>query len=240
MNDDAFAHLPHLRERVTPVEKSALRPTPDVFAMWDERAKLSGLPANWRLSDQRLEDSRRTALANHKSGEDLWVYSYGSLMWDPGFHFAEIRQADLDNYQRRFTLKIELGRGSPDRPALMLSLENQSGCCRGLAFRIKASDVEAESAILWRREMIRSSYLPVLAPMRTPQGEITALVFASNPLHPNYVGELPLDETVAMIATASGVIGTNRDYLEQLAAQLKALDIEDPYIEQLHTHVSNL
>jgi glutathione-specific gamma-glutamylcyclotransferase len=235
---DAFVHLPDLRARVTPPEKSRLRLTPEAFAALDERARLAGQPANWRLSDQVLEDSRRELLGDRAIAGDLWVYSYGSLMWDPGFHFAEVRLADLDGYQRRFTMKIELGRGSRERPALMLALESQIGCCRGLAFRIPADSVDTESAIVWRREMVRGGYCPALVPMTTPQGPITALAFVSNPSHPNYVGELPLNETAAIIASGTGVLGTNREYLEQLTAQLDALGIDDPYVAQLHQHVA--
>jgi cation transport protein ChaC len=238
LTQDAFIHLPHLRDRVTPPEKSLLRLTPEMFAMWEKRARAAGFPANWRLSDEIIEESRLTLLGNHSSTDDLWIYSYGSLMWDPGFHFTEVRLADLDGYQRRFTLKIDLGRGSREYPALMLSLEAQAGCCRGLAFRIAAGSVAAESAILWRREMLRGGYAPAMVPMATPQGPITALAFVSNPSHPSYVGELPLGETAAIIASGKGILGTNREYLAQLATQLQALEIEDRYVEQLYGQVN--
>ena len=237
MTADAFIHLPELRDRVTQPGQSLLRLTPEMFAMWEGRARAAGLPASWRLSDEAIEASRLALLGDHRDGDDLWIYSYGSLMWDPGFHFAEVRLADVEGYQRRFTLRIDLGRGSRDYPALMLSLEQQDGCCRGLAFRIAASDVHEESAILWRREMLRGGYAPALAPMTTPQGPITALAFVSNTAHPSYVGELSLAETVATIATGKGVLGTNREYLVQLAMQLEALGIDDPYVAQLHAHI---
>jgi len=105
---DAFIHLPNLRERVTKPEQSLLRLTPEMFAMWEQRARAAGWPASWRLPDDVIEASRLALLGDHRSGDDLWIYSYGSLMWDPGFHFAEVRLADVENYQRRFTLKIEL------------------------------------------------------------------------------------------------------------------------------------
>ena len=124
MNADAFIHLPELRTRVTHPEKSRLRLTPEMFSMWEQRVRAAGWPADWRLSDEVIEASRLAVLGDHKAGSDLWIYSYGSLMWDPGFHFAEVRLADVEGYQRRFTLKINLGRGSHDYPALMLSLES--------------------------------------------------------------------------------------------------------------------
>jgi glutathione-specific gamma-glutamylcyclotransferase len=234
---DAFIHLPNLRERVTPPEKSRLRLTPGMFAMWEGRARAAGLPANWRLPDEVIEQSRHALLGEHRSGDDLWVYSYGSLMWDPGFQFSEVRLADAEGYQRRFTLKIDLGRGSLEYPALMLSLEPQAGRCHGLAFRIAADAVHAESAILWRREMLRGGYAPAMVPMTTPQGPITALAFVSNRAHPSYVGELPLSETAAIIASGKGILGTNREYLAQLATQLRALGIDDPYVAELYQQI---
>ena len=238
MTTDAFIHLPDLRARVTHPEKSLLRLTPEMFSMWEQRARAAGWPASWRLSDDEIEVSRLVVLGEYPDGCDLWIFSYGSLMWDPGFHFAEVRLADVENHQRRFTLKINLGRGSHDYPALMLSLEPQPGRCHGLAFRIAAEAVHAETAILWRREMIRGGYAPAMVPLTTPQGPITALAFVSNQTHSSYVGELPLAETAAMIASGRGVLGTNREYLVQLATQLQALGIEDPYVEGLHALIA--
>jgi glutathione-specific gamma-glutamylcyclotransferase len=235
---DAFIHLPELRTRVTHPEKSLLRLTPEMSAMWEQRARAAGWPAGWRLPDEVIQASRLAVLGDHKAGCDLWIYSYGSLMWDPGFHFDEVRLADVEGYARRFTLKINLGRGSQDYPALMLSLERQQGCCRGLAFRIAADFVHTETAILWRREMLRGGYAPAVVPMTTPQGPIDALAFVSNPSHPSYVGELPFAETAAMIASGKGILGTNREYLVQLAMQLDALGIEDPYVEELHAQIA--
>jgi cation transport protein ChaC len=234
---DAFMHLPALRGKLKPAEHSELRGTWERVATWDERARRLGHPPNWRLSDQQLEETRLALLGVALAAkQDLWIYGYGSLMWDPGFHFTEVRLADLHAYQRRFTYWTRIARGTRERPALMLTLEHQRGadcCCTGLAFRIAADVAEVESAMLWRREMLRGGYCPALLPVTTPQGPVTALVFACNHAHDDYAGEMPLDETAAIIAVAAGVIGTNRDYLEQMARQLDALGIRDAYVEQL-------
>jgi len=73
--------------------------------------------------------------------------------------------------------------------------------------------------------------------MSTPQGEITALTMTVNVAHPDYMGELPLEDTAAMIAGAVGLFGSNRDYLEQLAGQLDTLGLDDPYVRQLRQRV---
>ena len=235
--DDAFVHLPALRGRLKPADQSELRGTWERVAAWDERARVRGFAPGWRLSNEQLEATRIALLgAMLAAQQDIWVFGYGSLMWDPGFHFSEVRLARLHSYQRRFTYWTRIARGTTERPALMLTLEKQADatcCCTGLAFRISAAQAEMESAMLWRREMLRNGYCPTLVPVSTPQGPLNALVFACNHAHDDYAGEMPLDKTAAIIAVAAGVIGTNREYLEQMALQLDALQIVDPYVERL-------
>ena len=233
MSADPFRHLPGLRDRVKPAHQSALRVTREVLAQWDARAQAQGRAANWRLSDRQIDDSRRAVLAGLPPTQDLWIFGYGSLMWDPGFHFAEVRRADLSGYQRRFSYRTTLGRGSPELPGMMLTLDRAEGICRGLAFRLACDLAHDECAMLWRREMIRGGYCPMLLPASTPQGDITALAFAANREHADYVGELPIEQTGDIIARAAGVLGSNREYLEQLAAQLQRLDIDDAYVRRL-------
>lgn len=210
-----------------------LRFTRERLALWDEQAQKVGSPPNWRCSVEELESSRLALLGPLDTSEGLWVFSYGSLMWDPGFHFAEVRLAELAGHQRRFSYMTTLARGSPEHPGLMLSLDDCGGSCKGLVFHIAADLVHAESAMVWGREMIRNGYCAKLLPVSTPQGPITALVFCSNPTHPEYAGALTIEKTAAMIASGSGVLGSNRDYLEQVAAQLERLGIADVYIGQL-------
>ena len=237
LNSDPYRHLPQLRERIAPAEASALRVTAQTLALWDERARAEGRGDGWRLSDAQLEATRVALLGDGSDGRDLWIFGYGSLTWDPGFHFDEGRMAELPGHRRRFSCRTTLGRGSPDCPGLMLTLEPGEGDCAGLAFRVDAAQAVHESGMVWRREMIRGIYRPCLLPLRTPQGEVRALVFAANPAHADHVGELPLHDTAAIIARASGELGSNRQYLEQLVQQLEHLGLRDDYLKQLLAQV---
>ena len=78
MSTDPFVNLPHLRGKVIPADQSTVRVTPEVLATWDQRARDSGRPANWRLPDDVREASRNALLANRDASEDLWVYACGS------------------------------------------------------------------------------------------------------------------------------------------------------------------
>jgi len=235
--NDAFCHLPQLRERIAPAEASSLRVTPQTLALWDERARLQGRGADWRLSDAQLQATQVALLGDGSDGRDLWIFGYGSLTWDPGFHFSEVRLAVLPAHRRRFSCRTVLGRGSPECPGLMLTLEPGEGDCQGLVFRIDAAQAAHECGMVWRREMIRAIYRPCLLPVHTPQGEVSALVFAANTEHADHVGELTLDEAADIIARAEGVLGSNRQYLEQLVRQLEHLGISDSYLLQLLEHV---
>ena len=237
--DDPYLHLPELRGRVTPPGESTLRVTPQALAAWDAQALARGLPSNWRWSEQQIEASRCACLGS-AAGSDLWVFAYGSLMWDPAIHFCELRRAELPGHRRRFSYRTLMGRGTPERPALMLTLEPGAGCCHGLVFRVAAPHAAEESALLWRREMIRGGYLPMLLPVHTPQGPVQALAFLANPSHPDHLAEMPLAECAAIIATAEGQLGRNRDYLRQLDAQLLCLGLDDPYVHRLWAAVQLL
>ena len=116
-------------------------------------------------------------------------------------------------------------------------VQKRAGTCAGPAFRMPAQAADYESAILWRREMMTGSYALEFCRMRTPQGDIRAPVFASNPQSPHYFAEVPLAEAAAIVAATSRPPGTNREYLEQVAAQLLALQIGDDYIADLLRHV---
>lgn len=235
---DPFVHLPHLRDRFIAPQASKARVTPEVLAQWDEAARLRGQSSDWRLPDEERERSRVAFFSPRVSGQDLWVFAYGSLMWDPAFDFVEVRAATLADHHRQFNYRVVGGRGSPEQPGLVLSLMPRQGArCDGLVFRMAAHTVEAETQILWRREMIRGGYAPSLFAVHTPQGPVNALVFSARPDNPSYVHDLSLDETADIVATASGHLGSNRDYLLQLAAQLTALGLDDAYISDLVARV---
>lgn len=214
--------------------------TPERLALWDARAREADHPPAWRLTDQEREAARCATLEQHNPKSDLCVvFAYGSLMWDPTICFAEVRLARVEGYQRLFGYRLTSGRGSLQCPALMLTLAPQPGHCTGLAFRVPSTMIKAETTMLWRREMICGGYAPRWETVATPQGDVPALVFAANRAHPEYVGDLPIKDTAALMASAQGPLGSNRAYLESLAAQLSTLGIDDRYIQQLQQAVQS-
>jgi cation transport protein ChaC len=166
---------------------------------------------------------------------DLWIFAYGSLMWRPGFAHAERRRATLAGYRRRFCMTSIHYRGTPERPGLVLALAPEpDGLCRGLAYRVPAPEAAEVHAYLRERELVSYAYREDVLDIELEGGpRVPALVYVSDPDHPQFLGGLDLDEQAAIIAAAEGPMGPNRDYLFRTAESLAALGLADPEIETL-------
>lgn len=224
LNADAFQHLPDLQDKILDPELSVFRDLD--FAAIDAAAKENGLPPEWRRSHADREGNRRAVLAS-RMGRDLWVFAYGSLMWDPGFYFDEVRIGRLEGYSRKFCLHLPTGRGTREHPGLMAALD-EGGVCEGLAFRIAADHVDEETEIIWRREMLAYGYVPAFVQIETAQGAIEALTFVANHDDERYLGMIDREEAARRIASAEGILGTNLSYIENLHRQMGVLGLHDP------------
>ena len=231
-DDKVFRHVPALRGRIIPPEDSEVRLSYERFEELDRQAIEEGWPAGWRLSHEAREANRREIL-HGRLDSDLWVFAYGSLIWDPALHLAEIRRATLRGWSRRFCMWVHGGRGTQDYPGLMAALD-VGGVCESVALRIPADLVEQETEVLWMREMFSGAYRPEFHPVATPQGEIEALAFVMDRSNARYVPGLSLEKSAEVIARASGGIGPNFDYLDSLMRHLDELGISDPGLADLY------
>ena len=102
---EAFTHVPELLGLITPPEESRLRMTLASFDTFDALAAKIGLPPTWRRTHEEREAVRQQALAGRLNA-DLWVFAYGAVMWDPGFHATEIRRATAHGWHRSFRLRV--------------------------------------------------------------------------------------------------------------------------------------
>jgi len=227
---DPFAHHPELRDKISDPLQSFFRSF-DIAEM-AERIRENGLPTDWWYSDGEREASRAQELANCW-GKDLWVFAYGSLMWDPAFRFAEVRRAYVPGYARRFILKdVHGGRGTRAAPGLMAALDSGPGC-NGLVFRIEQGNLDAETEIIWRRERIGPGYLPTFVEATLSDRSIEALTFVADHDAPIIDAGLTRAEQIRYLATGTGFLGSSLDYLKNIAEHFSALGIEDEEVSEL-------
>jgi cation transport protein ChaC len=190
-------------------------------------------------SPEERAASLEATLERVTQGQDVWVFGYGSLMWNPAFHHAELLHARLAGWHRRFCLWNTFGRGSPEKPGLTLALES-GGSCAGVALRIAAPDVRSELTVLWNREMLTGSYLPRWVRLASPAGPIPAVTFVANRAHPRYAGRLPSEQVARFLAHARGPLGESREYLERTVAELERHGARDGSMHALLRAVRSL
>ena len=178
------------------------------------------------ISPEDRRKSLRNMLNQHPPGTPVWVFGYGSLMWNPAFHYAEKCCGLIHGYHRSYCMWTAGGRGTPELPGLMLALDH-GGSCRGMAFRIAPECVEEELEIVWSREMIGRAYRARWVTVRTDGGLARALTFVIDRRYIRYAGKVPRDVQVAHLATASGRMGSSMEYLENTVAHLDELGIGD-------------
>jgi cation transport protein ChaC len=169
-----------------------------------------------------------------------WVFGYGSLMWRPGFAFAERASALLHGRRRAFCIYSVHHRGTRGRPGLVLGLA-PGGAVRGAAYRIAAPDWPAVHAYLIEREQPTETYVEARVRVRLADGRaIEAVTFLSDPLHPQWAGALEPERQAQLIAGARGLSGRNIDYLRDLVEHLEAEGIRDRGMEHLLERVTAL
>jgi cation transport protein ChaC len=160
---------------------------------------------------------------------DLWVFGYGSLMWNPEFPVAEKQLAQLDGFSRSFCMWSIHHRGSVENPGLVLALDvDHSASCRGIAFRIPQDVAEEALEKLRERELISSAYYEKICPVLLTDGRtVNAVCYIVDRNHVQYSGHLDLEMQAQTIAESIGGRGPNSDYLNNTAAHMVEIGIDD-------------
>ncbi len=192
------------------------------------------------LCDEERRASREMTLAARPPGTGLWIFAYGSLMWNPAFHFEERRIARLHGYHRSFCLQTPIGRGTRDCPGLVLGLD-RGGSVRGVALRIAEDKAEEELDVIWSREMLAGSYRPTWVRLHGDDGgRFHAIAFVMRRDCDRYCRPMSMEDTAAIIARASGRLGPCSDYLEQTVDAMDRIGIGDGPMHRLRTRVRAL
>lgn len=166
---------------------------------------------------------------------DVWIFGYGSLIWKPGFDWAERRLAALTGWRRSFCMSSIHYRGTPEAPGLVLALDaDPEGLCHGVAYRLAPGTAEATLAYLRARELVTDAYDEHRLPLALDDGRrVEAYAYVMNRAHPQYRGGLSLVEQAEVIARAAGPMGPNAEYLLNTVASLDALGLEDAELAEL-------
>jgi cation transport protein ChaC len=178
------------------------------------------------------------AAAAAQEGVGVWVFGYGSLMWDPGFVHVAARPARLFGWHRAMCILSNHWRGTKERPGLVLGLD-RGGSCAGRAFLVAAAAWPAVQAQLHEREMVSAVYRPCFLPVRLDDGRrVPAWAFVANRGHPQYWRGDPA-AACALIRQGLGRKGSSRDYLAAAVAHIEDLGVAGGALRRLLRQVDS-
>jgi glutathione-specific gamma-glutamylcyclotransferase len=185
-------------------------------------------------------DPMPAAIAALRAGtEPVWVFAYGSLMWNPEIEFAEAQPGFLHGYRRSFCLYSRDYRGTPERPGLVLGLD-RGGSCRGIVYRLPPDRVGETLDRIWAREMTGQVYRMRRVAVRTPRGAVAAHACVVRRASPDYAGRLSLDDAAEVLAAAVGGRGSGREYLANTVRHLEELGIRDGSLNRIAARVAGI
>lgn len=178
--------------------------------------------------------------ARREAPADVWVFAYGSLMWNPGFAHAERCEARLVGAHRALCVYSFHHRGTPELPGLVLGLD-LGGSCRGIAYRVPAADWPQTHAYLTAREQISGVYREVSRRVRLLDGserEMAAVAYLVNRGHAQYARGLTLEDQLHLVRRSHGKSGPNADYVLATVAALERLGLTDPALGWIARNLS--
>ena len=172
----------------------------------------------------------------------MWVFGYGSLLWNPGFEVAKTVVANLPGFARSFCMRSIHHRGTSAEPGLVLALDEHKGAaCKGLALAVAEGHEDRTLTMLRERELISSAYLEKTLQVTPESGPpMAAITYVIDADHVQYCGGLALEEQAQIIAHATGQRGPNDEYLFNTASHLAGIGLRDADLEWLASRVRAL
>ncbi|VDM45652.1 unnamed protein product [Toxocara canis] len=175
-------------------------------------------------------------LGPHPASEkrpSVWIFGYGSLIWNTGFSYDESRKAIVRGYSLRMYQGNTFHRGDAALPGRVATLikDKQSYAC-GLIFRVTGiAKIKAALKHLYEREVLNGyEFTAVHVEQVTFKGanndettQIMALTCIANADNEFYLGPGPLNVIGEQIALARGRAGPNSDYLFKLIDEIRVL-----------------
>lgn len=171
--------------------------------------------------------------------KEIWIFGYGSLIWNPGFPFKYKEKATLKGYKRDYCILTTRHRGDQKQKGIVLGLkEKDSAVCQGKAFLIDEKHKDDILQYLEERENGNEKDVyhqkEILLWLEDQQKWKKAITFVANPENPAFIDTITLEEKISIITKAKGHSGTNLEYFLNTYSTLSELNIQDNYLDSLY------
>ena len=183
-------------------------------------------------------------------GAKVWIFGYGSLVWNPGFSFEQSQVGYIRGWARRFYQGSTDHRGIPGSPGRVATLvADAAAVCWGVAYQVTGDSLESIFSYLDDREKggfsrhqldfypkadradRRDTHRPPIS---------NTYVYVAQDDNPNYLGPAPVQEMALQIFFSTGPSGPNREYLFRLAKSLRDMGVMDEHVTGLEHSVRQL
>ncbi len=166
--------------------------------------------------------------------QDLWIFGYASLLWNPGFRHREVLPARIYGYHRALCVRSWIHRGTRQRPGLVFGLD-AGGSCIGRGFRVDRAHRKKVLDYLMKRELATGVYKPQVINVHMGGYKRIALAFVVRRNHHQYVRGLSVEHEAEIVRAGRGPSGANRDYVLNTVKELERLGVRDRRLSRLKT-----
>ena len=226
----------HLRENTRP--KMAL--TAELVRLCDRPEPDPGPDPQFTPVEPAELDALTEKLLNELGSKKLWLFAYGSLIWQPNFSSVARRRGTIHGWHRSFCLELTTWRGTPQVPGLMLALDH-GGRCEGVVYQLPDGEHREHIRRLVGREISAKEDLDMArwVKVHTASGPLLALVFWVGPKGKGIALKLPLERVAWVLARACGHRGSCASYLYHTVTHLEELGIHDRNLWKLQELVAD-
>jgi glutathione-specific gamma-glutamylcyclotransferase len=116
--------------RMPPSRQMSL--TPELVSLCYRKEENLGFHDDWIPLTEAEHDAVTQRLLDECGEGPLWLFAYGSLIWNPTFEVVETRRATAIGWHRSFCMEMTSWRGTREIPGLMMALD-RGGRCDGVA-----------------------------------------------------------------------------------------------------------
>ncbi len=168
------------------------------------------------------------------------IFAYGSLMWRPDFEYEKAALGTITGYHRRLSIISHHYRGTPEKPGLVLGLDN-GGSCVGVLYEVEPAKWPEVLAYIRNRELISEAYREVVKNVQLVDQlkTVQAVTYVVNHEHSQFFAPHPIAKTLSMVMQGYGLAGSCVDYVLNTVAHLRGLGIHEAELEDIIAHLPN-
>ncbi|KJH52174.1 ChaC-like protein [Dictyocaulus viviparus] len=179
------------------------------------------------------------------SVDSVFMFGYGSLLWNPGFCFAHKAKGYAPGFARRMFQGNICHRENHQQPGRVATLvEDENSRTTGIVYEVIGEEYIRQAFIhLWERE-INNGYnlVEITIKLADSENSIRAWTCIARLDNEFYLGDANIEQIAGQIREAIGCAGPNFEYVLKLAEQVRMLfpNDNDEHLFELESQVRKL